>query len=646
MGVRQASGGIRADALRRHFGSVEAVRDISLEIPRGEIFGIVGPDGAGKTTLIQMLCGILDPTSGTGSVLDFDIVRDAARIAERVGYMSQVFSLYGDLSVGENLDFFADIRFVPPEKRRARIEQLLRMTRLEPFTARLARNLSGGMQKKLALATMLVHDPEVLFLDEPTTGVDPVSRRDFWEIVSDFLREGVTVVVATPYMDEAERCARVGLMHGGRLLAVDSPGALKRRLDGRMIEVWTPVPGAVLERVRRDPAVRDAQIFGRAVHVLVSRDETSHGIGRRLADSGAPIEAIRDIEPTLEDVFVGLLGGTREAHAPAPEAGAQAPEAPALPRNNAGPAIRVAGLERRFGAFVAVAGISFSVSRGEVFGFLGPNGSGKSTTMRMLTGILPPTDGTAEVAGLDVTREPERIRPQLGYVSQKFSLYNDLTTAENLDFFAGLYGVPARERSDRMAWALRAVGLESLQGSRTGDLSGGWKQRLALASAILHRPPILMLDEPTSGVDPLSRRVFWDLITSLADGGVTVLVSTHYMDEAERCHRVALMNAGRIVAIGTPGELRDAVGGRMFEIEVHQPLAALQAARNGPGVLQTTLYGTRLHALLAAGDPEILRSHLEAAGHPVQFINTVPLSMEDVFVALIERNDESGKNAA
>jgi ABC-2 type transport system ATP-binding protein len=639
---------IRAEGLARHFGAMEAVRAVDLEVRRGEIFGIVGPDGAGKTTLIQMLCGILDPTAGEATVLGFDTVREADRIAERVGYMSQEFSLYGNLSVAENIDFFADLRYVPPELRQERAERLLRFSRLEPFADRLARHLSGGMKKKLALATTLVYEPRILFLDEPTTGVDPISRREFWEIVFDFLQDGVTVMVATPYMDEAERCERVALMHEGRILAVDTPVALRTRLGGQMAELWTPDQGRALDLLRRDPDVRDADVFGRSIHALLTETEAYRRVEARLAAAGVAVEAARCIEPGLEDVFVALLGGTGAA-SPATTVlspGGAADRRLGSDAATAAAAIEVEGLTRRFGAFTAVDGVSFAVPAGEVFGFLGPNGSGKTTTIRMLTGILPPSGGTARVAGHDVTRGGRAIRSRLGYMSQKFSLYDELTAAENLDYFAGIYGVPQAERRDRKRWAIEVAGLAGRESVRTGDLSGGWKQRLALAAAILHRPRILLLDEPTSGVDPLSRRTFWDLIFELAGDGVTVLVTTHYMDEAERCDRIALMNAGRLVAAGTPAQLRAAVPGRVIEVAVPDPLPAMRVARTLPGVRQCTLYGAKLHVLMEGAGEAALRNALEGAGHPVETMVPAPLTMEDVFAALVEQVGPSREAAA
>ena len=643
---------ITVSALTRRYGPVVAVDGIDLVVGRGEFFGLVGPDGAGKTTVLQMLCGILDPDMGRITVLGLDLPAEAAPLAPRVGYMSQDFTLYGNLSVAENIEFFADLHGVPPARRRERAEGLLGFSRLAGFEDRLARDLSGGMKKKLALATALMHDPELLVLDEPTTGVDPLSRRDFWRIVSDFVGEGVTVVAATPYLDEAERCDRVALMHGGRLLDVDTPTALKGRLEGHMAELWLPDQAAALEAVRRDPEVRDAQVFGRSIHALLDERAAYRRVEERLRRAGHEVESARCVEPALEDVFVARLR-TEGAGAPglpsrSPRGRRRGRPEAARGRGRDGPAVEAVGLTRRFGDFTAVDGVSFALEPGEVFGFLGPNGSGKSTTIRMLTGILPPSEGRARVAGFDVATEGSEVRPRVGYMSQKFSLYDDLTVGENFAFFAGVYGVPRRERADRIGDAMAGVGLEARRSLATGDLPGGWKQRLALACATLHRPAVLFLDEPTSGVDPLSRRFFWDLIFELAAEGVTVLVTTHYMDEAERCDRVVLLDAGRLVAEGTPQELRRRVGSRMLEVRTCDPVRALADLDGLTGVRQATLYGARLHVLVGddQGSGERVRARLEGRGHAVDAVSPAPLTMEDVFAVLVGGTADAGPDGS
>ncbi len=477
---------IQLSNLTKRFGELTAVDSLNLTIPKGELFGLVGSDGAGKTTTLRMLTGVLDASAGDARVLDCPC-HNLEAVRSRVGYMSQRFGLYPDLTVLENIRFHADIFGVPRAEWTARAEQLLAMSGLAPFTKRRAGALSGGMKQKLGLCCALIHTPEVLFLDEPTNGVDPVSRRDFWAILSTLLQEGVTIVVATAYLDEAERCHRVGLLHHGRLLACDTPQALKQLADP-------------------------------AIHA-----------------------------PTLEDVFISVLGeGSDSAVKRRPAPDLRAVEA----------AVSLEGLGRRFGDFVAVNQISLQVPKGEIFGFLGPNGAGKSTTIRMLCGILEPTSGNGHVAGFDVREQAELIKENIGYMSQKFSLYEDLTVEENIAFYGGIYRLPGAELKKRADWVVEMAGLTERRHSKAGELSAGWRQRLALGCALLHRPPIIFLDEPTSGVDPLNRRRFWQLIHSLAAEGVTVFVTTHYMDEAEYCDRLALIYRGELVAVGSPHDLK------------------------------------------------------------------------------------------
>lgn len=477
---------IEISNLTKRFVDLTAVDDLNLTIPKGELFGLVGSDGAGKTTTLRMLTGVLDASSGAATVLGCPC-HDLEPVRSHIGYMSQRFGLYPDLTVMENIRFHADIFGVPKGEWTSRAERLLAMSGLQPFVKRRAGALSGGMKQKLGLCCALIHTPTVLFLDEPTNGVDPVSRRDFWRILDSLLAEGVTIVVATAYLDEAERCHRVGLLHHGKLLACDTPQNLKTLAD------------PVIEH------------------------------------------------PTLEDVFITVMGegvDTAVKRRPAPDL------------RSAVPAVTLEGLTRCFGDFIAVNKISLTVPKGEIFGFLGPNGAGKSTTIRMLCGILEPSSGDGQVAGYDVATQAELIKENIGYMSQKFSLYEDLTVAENIAFYGGIYRLPAKQLAERADWVIEMAGLAERRHSKAGELSAGWRQRLALGCALLHKPPIIFLDEPTAGVDPLNRRRFWQLIHHLAADGVTVFVTTHYMDEAEYCDRLALIYRGELVAIGTPQELK------------------------------------------------------------------------------------------
>ncbi len=659
---------ILARGLRKSFGATAAVDGLDLAVGRGEIFGLVGPDGAGKTTAIRLLCGILDADAGEAAVAGFDLRREPEAVKLRIGYMSQRFSLYGDLTVAENLRFFARLFQVPREERRRKQDELLEFARLGPYRDRLAQNLSGGMKQKLALACTLIHTPEVLFLDEPTTGVDPVSRRDFWKILYDLLRAGVTVLVSTPYMDEAERCGRVALMDRGRIHLCDTPAALKGRMQGRLLELVATPQRLARDVLARMPGVCGIQVFGDRLHVWVREEGLDEGaVCAHLAGHGIIACESRRVAPGLEDVFVSLLAAPRDTNQGdsssrppkkpllEPEGwreagGAQRPprrrggrQDPAGDARSAGPAVEVEGLVKRFGAFTAVDGISFSVPRGEIFGFLGPNGAGKSTTIRMLCGILLPTAGRGAVAGLDIVRQSEGIKTRIGYMSQRFSLYDDLTVAENIEFFAGIYGVEPRRLAERRRWILAMANLEGRADSPARELSTGWKQRLALGCAVVHEPRILFLDEPTSGVDPLSRRDFWELIHTVAGEGVTVFVTTHLMDEAEHCDRLGMIYGGRLVALGSPRELKEGLSeGVLLEVRAEPLMLALAAAARAPGVREVAVFGSGLHVIAvdaAAAGP--LRETLAAAGVRVDGIAPIRPTLEDVFVSLVERADRA-----
>lgn len=459
---------IEVSHVSKSYGKVQALRDVSFSVKQGELFGLIGPDGAGKSTLFRILTTLLLPDQGSARVLDADVRADFRTIRQSVGYMPGRFSLYQDLTVEENY-----------ERIRAIYEQIA------PFKQRRAGALSGGIKQKLALCCALVHAPKVLFLDEPTTGVDPVSRREFWEMLAYLRQEGITLVVSTPFMDEALRCDRVAFLYEGEIKGIDRPEAILKQFS----EILCPP-----------------------------------GLQRKAVDKHTP------------------------------------------------PIIQVDNLVKRFGSFTAVDHISFSVQRGEIFGFLGANGAGKTTAMRILCGLSLPSEGKAEVMGFDVRTQSEEIKKRIGYMSQKFSLYEDLTVRENLRLFGGIYGVNAKEISKRMEETLQRIGLYEEQHTLVRSLPLGWKQRLAFSVAIFHRPELVFLDEPTGGVNPATRRQFWELIYQAANRGITIFVTTHYMDEAEYCDRISMMVDGHIRALDTPDGLKRRFDARNMD-EVFQKLA-------------------------------------------------------------------------
>ncbi len=644
---------IHAQGLTKRFDGITAIDSLCLKVEEGEIFGLVGPDGAGKTTTMRLLTSIMDPDAGEAWVAGHHVVREAEAVKAEIGYMSQRFGLYADLTVMENIDFYADIYSVPRKGRAERVERLLAFSNLTPFKRRLAGNLSGGMKQKLGLACTLIHTPRVLFLDEPTNGVDPVSRRDFWRILYQLLRERVTIFISTAYLDEAERCNRLALIHQGKMLACGTPDEVKQLMRGKILEVRTAEPrraAAVLRAAYPDASVG---LFGDRLHFVGRNgvDETDH-VTETLKSAGLPLPEIRVIPPTLEDVFVSAIVGPSCREGPNESTLRAASNSPVKAEHNSPsrqegptrPAVAVDQLERRFGRFMAVNRVSFEVKRGEIFGFLGPNGAGKSTTIRMLCGILSPTGGSGTVVGLDIRTQAEEIKANVGYMSQKFSLYQDLTVEENINFYAGIYRIGEKEKAERKQWVLEMSGLESYRHRLTGVLSGGWKQRLALGCAILHRPPILFLDEPTSGVDPISRRQFWDLIYELSSEGVTVFVTTHYMDEAEYCDRLALIYRGELIAQGPPEQLkREAMHEEILEVSCDRPEAAMEALAGLNSVKEVALFGSSLHLVADDGERAAAdtRSRLAEHGIAVRQIETITPSLEDVFVSLIEARDRA-----
>jgi ABC-2 type transport system ATP-binding protein len=549
---------LELEDVSKHFRAggrlIKALQHVTFKVPHGLVTGLIGPDGAGKTTLMRLAAGLLAPDEGEITVLGMDSVRQSLSIQSAIGYMPQRFGLYEDLTVQENLNLYADLQGVPKEARPDRYNELMHMTGLGAFTFRLAGRLSGGMKQKLGLACTLVRSPRLLLLDEPTVGVDPVSRRELWSIVYRLVHaEGMSVLLSTAYLDEAERCNAVVILHEGELLDYDSPQTLSARMKGYTYAVT--VPGIkkreVQEKLAGRPGVTDAIIQGEWVRLVV---DTQEPIEVEKVLPGMERASLQPVPPRFEDSFIAMLQ-SKESRQTAPGMEKFSPSR-SQPESTSGSIIEVKEVNRRFGDFYAVKGITFEVNRGEVFGLLGANGAGKSTTFRMLCGLLPASAGTLRVAGVDLRRAAATARARIGYMSQKFSLYGNLSIGENLRFFSSAYGLSGQRRDERMTWALEQFELVPWATTRSMDLPLGYKQRLALACALMHEPDILFLDEPTSGVDPLARREFWHHINALAEQKVTVLVTTHFMEEAEYCDRLAIMAAGEILALGSPAEIK------------------------------------------------------------------------------------------
>ncbi|WP_419787078.1 ATP-binding cassette domain-containing protein [Pseudodesulfovibrio sp.] len=530
-------------------GRVQALQGVSFRLEPGSVNALLGPDGAGKTTLIRLAAGVMAPDEGSVTVLGMDSVRDARDIQAAIGYMPQRFGLYEDLTVQENLDLYADLQGVGREERNKRYDALMEMTNLAPFTKRLAGRLSGGMKQKLGLACSLLKTPRFLLLDEPTVGVDPLSRRELWSIIDTLVgQENITVLVSTAYLDEASRCDSVFILLDGELIGQGKPESFVEQARGRS---WLVTPGDVprmaQSRIFGKSGIADATLQSGQVRVVTKEQEPPETLFKEAGATG--FEAV---EPVFEDGFMLLLNRDAEAEDSSLTVSDR--------HEGDDTVIKVTGLERRFGDFFAVKGLEFSVRRGEIYGLLGPNGAGKSTTFRMLCGLLPATGGTLEVAGQNLRRAAAKARKNLGYMAQKFSLYGQLSVRENLDFFSKVYGLSGEQRKERVRWALDELDLAGQADTTSGELPFGFRQRLSLACALMHEPDILFLDEPTSGVDPLARRQFWSRINSLAEQGVTVVVTTHFMEEAEYCDRMLIMMSGELLAEGTPDEIREHAG--------------------------------------------------------------------------------------
>ena len=636
---------------RKHYRKQLAVEGVSFDIKKGEIYGLIGPDGAGKSSLMKAVAGVLTYDSGSVELFGIKIDTESAaeKVKARVGFMPQGLgqNLYGELSVEENIDFFAQLREVSAQALTERKRRLLAMTRLDEFTDRPMKLLSGGMKQKLGLVCTLIHEPELIIMDEPTTGVDPVSRRDFWAILTELLREqGISALVSTAYMDEASRFHQLSLMYNGQVIAAGEPEQIVAKVSGTLVQLVVQLQTEALQRLKS--VFHQVEAVGPILRVFVEgQPEEAAMTLIKSCLSEFKIEDIRASQPEMEDAFISLL---RQTNSTRPEAAKTVAPNDKIPgTKNAAIAIEADNLCRDFGQFRAVDHVSFQVKQGEIFGLLGANGAGKSTVFKMLTGIMQPTGGEGKVAGQDMRGASQAIKERIGYMSQAFSLYQDMTVMENIRLYARIYAVPRRQIKQRCSWVIETAGLQGVENSLAGALPMGIRQRLALGCALVHQPEVLFLDEPTSGVDPVGRRRFWDILIQMARvEQVAILVTTHYMSEAEHCDHLALMYAGRIIADATPAQMKQSLeheAGQLLDVLTDQPLQALKLIEQA-GYKGAALFGRRIHLL--AKEPRItgqqLRPLLAQQNISLLSISPHPPGLEDVFVYRILEQEREARS--
>ncbi|MDB9488405.1 ATP-binding cassette domain-containing protein [Dolichospermum circinale CS-537/01] len=637
---------IRVSNLHKHYGKLAAIKGISFTVNQGEMFGLIGPDGAGKTTTFHILGGVMEATAG--EVLVFGKPARNSRLM--TGYLTQQFSLYLDLSIDENLRYAGGLRQVDDDLLWERSHKYLTLMSLEQFGDRLAGELSGGMKQKLALCCALVSQPQVLLLDEPTTGVDPVSRREFWDVLAELSAQGMTIVVATPYLDEAERCHRVALMYNGQIHEIGTPGALRTNLGLHRLQVKT-TNLEVSEKILFQNLdtnilyknIVDIQTFGDRLDVLVEDVTMGENQVNELLKPYHP--HIEPNEPTLENVFVTRLRqqGSVPKFLEFPRYRGGNREELKIKNSDFQIAIYANNLNRVFGKFQAVKSVNIEVRYGEIFGLLGANGAGKTTTIKMLCGLLEPSGGEISLGGETGNLRSPELRKRIGYMSQKFTIYDDLTILQNLEFYSGVYSVPRKHRREKIDWVISTCGLEGRENMLTGQLPGGWKQRVAFGASVMHEPDILFLDEPTSGVDPLARRQFWKLINDFARNGTAILVTTHYLEEAEQCNRMSFMVAGEIAAEGSPSFIKTSQPGKLIEIIVNQNQAASKLLKQKFGAWRVSIFANSLHIVLDNPEIEIPQviQLLKSANLIIESLRPIPFSLEDAFIGIVQRVENS-----
>ena len=660
--IKQSTGAvIQVDCLnKRYKDGTEALKNLILEVKAGELFGLVGPDGAGKSSALKILAGIMEPTSGHVTVLD----SKPSKVRRYIGYVPQGGALYPELSVDENLRYEAGMHGISTKDFEHLRAVHLRDMGLLQFADRLAGQLSGGMKQKLALCCALVTQPKVILLDEPTTGLDPISRRELWQALAVLGQQGVTAVVATPFLDEAERCHRVALMQDGSVHETGTPAVLKKNLGLTRLEFAVKNDASTIKALGRlsfEPSdnIVDICPFGDHLEVLcndakLGREE----VGIALSKANIEVRTVCETTPNLENVFITKLKSLthRVIHSvPFPHINGSSgkaektqPDSPGMQNNVA---LKAEKLNKQFGNFKAVENVDIELRYGEIFGLLGANGAGKTTTIKMLCRLLEPTSGTVSILGDSSRDRSKEVRKKIGYMSQKFTLYENLTVVENLEFYAGIYEIPLALRQRQIDWVISACDLEEIKSSLVKNLPLGWKQRIAFGAAVMHEPEIIFLDEPTAGVDPLARRQLWKLIREFASNGAVILVTTHYLDEAEFCNRMAFMASSRIVAQGSPQELKSLSDGELFEIKTDNTQLAFKLLSEQLEHWRVSIFASDLHVLLDDSKSELekVQSILKEAGCEPNSIRPIAFSLEDAFIDIVQnkgkRSNGGGKDS-